>query len=523
MRSPASAVAKRARGQEARNVNVPAPVGGWNARDPLAAMRPTDAVVLTNWFPRESDCTIRGGATDHVTGFSAKPKTLATYNPPTDANLMFAATDSGVYNVTSAGSLGSSVASCTEGYWNWLQMGVSGGHFLLMFNGTDKPLYFNGTNWISIDGVSTPAITGVTTTSIVSAGLYKRRLFLIVKDSLSFWYLPVDAVGGAASEFTLGPLCRKGGYLVAMATWTLDSGLGPDDFAVFVTSEGEALVFRGLDPGDADAWSLVGVYTIAKPIGWKCLKDYAGDVLVISEYGVLPLSKVLTPAQSAAIQDRFTLTSKIDNAFTEAARAYRAIAGWEAIEYPLQNALIFNIPQSLTVSQQFVMNTITKAWCSFDSWNASAFASHNGEIYFAEETKISKAWSGTSDYGNNIVASAQQAYNYFSDRGYAKQWGLYRPHFLTDGGIEFSAGLSIDFSQQAPLSVLSYPAPPGALWDDAEWDVDLWGFGLQTQAGWQTPQAYEGYAASFLLRVATNAVSVQWVSTDFTFAKGGIL
>lgn len=523
MRKAASATQQAARAQLATGDTVPAPVGGWNARDPLANMPPTDALVLDNWFPRESDCVIRGGASDHVTGFAVTPKTLATYNPPTASNKMFASTDAAVYDVTSAGALGASVASCTVGYWNWVQMGVSGGHYLMMFNGTDKPLYFDGTTWTSVDGVSTPAITGVTTTSLISANVFKRRLFLIEKNKLSFWYLPVDQVGGAASEFTLGPLCRKGGYLMAMGTWTIDSGFGLDDLAVFITSEGEAIVFAGTNPGSSVDWQHVGTYTVAKPLGRKCLKSYAGDLLLITVYGVLPLSKALTPAQSAAVQDRFTLTNKIDNAFTEAANAYNALEGWEALEFPNQNALLFNIPTSLTASQQFVMNTITKSWCRFTAWNAHAFALHNNELYFAENTKIAKAWTGASDFTANIVADAQTAYNYFKLRRQLKNWTLYRPNFLVNGVINFSIGLSIDFEQTAPLSIITYPAPSVSLWDSAIWDSSLWGYGLQTQQGWQTPKARLGYSASLLLTLATNAITVQWVATDFVWTKGALL
>src|SRR6267142_4153884 len=133
MRQPASALRQPAvRQQVTRVVAVPAPVGGWNARDPLAAMAPTDAVTLENWFPRVSDCAIRGGSADYVSGFTVLPKTLATYNPPTGTNKMFAVTDVGVYEVTSSGLVGSLLASRTQGYHVWLDMGVSGGTFLLM-------------------------------------------------------------------------------------------------------------------------------------------------------------------------------------------------------------------------------------------------------------------------------------------------------------------------------------------------------------------------------------------------------
>ncbi len=50
------AIAKRAVSQP---VSLPAPTGGWNARDGLTAMGPLDAVTLTNWFPATTECQLR--------------------------------------------------------------------------------------------------------------------------------------------------------------------------------------------------------------------------------------------------------------------------------------------------------------------------------------------------------------------------------------------------------------------------------------------------------------------------------
>jgi hypothetical protein len=45
----------------ASTTSVPAPIGGWNARDSLAAMSPIDAVQLVNWYPTPTDVTMRRG------------------------------------------------------------------------------------------------------------------------------------------------------------------------------------------------------------------------------------------------------------------------------------------------------------------------------------------------------------------------------------------------------------------------------------------------------------------------------
>jgi hypothetical protein len=51
----------QAKQNTATTASVPAPIGGWNARDSLAAMAPTDAVQLVNWYPTPTDVTMRSG------------------------------------------------------------------------------------------------------------------------------------------------------------------------------------------------------------------------------------------------------------------------------------------------------------------------------------------------------------------------------------------------------------------------------------------------------------------------------
>lgn len=499
--------------------SIPAPVGGWNARDPLAAMKSIDALKLENWFARISDCVIRGGCANHVTGFVLKPRTLAVYNGLAGTNKMFAATDAGIYDTTSAGALGASVLARTAGYHSWVQMAVSGGSYLIMVNGTDKPAYYDGAAWVAVDGGTVPALTGVTTTNLVQVNVSHRRLFFIENNKLSFWYLAADAIGGALTEFQLGPVCTRGGYTMSMATWTMDSGDGKDDYSVFVTSEGEAVVYKGTNPGDSTVWELVGVYYVGKPIGRRCFKKFGGDLLLITEYGVFPLSKAVL---SASIDIRQALSNKIEGAFIDAARSYAANPGWMIELYPAQGAAIVNVPTSSTTSEQYVMNTTTKSWCKFTGWNASDFVLFNKELYYADQLKISKAWTTQADYGANIVADAQTAYTNFGDPR-DKQWGLFRPFLRVNGAINFSIGVAVDFDPAPTLSTATYSVVSGAVWDQSRWDQAFWAAGLEVVKDWRTPEARVGQYGSGLLKIATNSLAIQWAANDYNYITGAIV
>lgn len=511
----------RALARDAVFASMPAPVGGWNSRDSLTGMNANEAIELSNWFPRTTYCEIRGGGSNHVTGIPTLPKSLMAWNGPAGSNKMFASTDAAVYDTTAAGAVGASVATCTTGKWQWINYAaVSGVHYLIMVNGTDKPKYYNGTTWIDIDAVSVPALTGLTSTSIIHVNLYKHRLFFLEKNKLNFWYLPVQVAGGALTEFVLGSLARRGGFTMAMATWTIDAGEGVDDYAVFLTSEGEALVFRGTDPASSTDWTHEGTYFIGKPLGRNCFAKFGGDVAVITEAGLYPLSRAL---MSASIDRSKALSDKIIKSFNEAASLYGSTFGWQVTVYPAESALIVNIPVTEGgTHKQYVMNTVSQAWCEFSGWNAEAFLVFNGLLYYCSGTSVSKAWTGHSDVGGiNITANGKTAFHYFGPE--QKRVTMFRPLFMTNGSLNFNVGLNMDFEDGGPIDTAVYTVPPSALWDSAIWDVDIWAVDLLVIKDWRTPASKMGFRASGVVRVATNGLTVQWAATDYLMEKGDIL
>ena len=54
-------------------------------------------------------------------------------------------------------------------------------------------------------------------------------VYLIVFNTLLFYYLPVNSIAGSATAFPLHSFTRRGGHLVATAGWTIDGGAGSDE------------------------------------------------------------------------------------------------------------------------------------------------------------------------------------------------------------------------------------------------------------------------------------------------------
>ena len=74
---------------------------------------------------------------------------------------------------------------------------------------------------------------------------------------------------------------------------SLDSGSGLDDVCIFVSDQGEIAVYQGTDPASASTWSLVGVYEIGKPLNKHASFGAGGDLAILTEDGIIPVSEAL--------------------------------------------------------------------------------------------------------------------------------------------------------------------------------------------------------------------------------------
>ena len=510
-----------ARVQTAISKSFPAPLRGLNFRDSLASMKEGYALVLNNWFCKTSYLEVRGGASNHLTGMTGVPKTLAVYNKLDGTSKMYAATSAGIFDATTAGAVGANLLTRTDGKHQYLNFGDGTTNYLMMFNGVDKPAFFDGSTWTAVDAASSPALTGLTTTLIVSAFASKGRLYFLEINSLSFWYLAAGAAGGALTEFPLDGVAHKGGYIMAGATWTFDGGDGVDDAVVFFTSEGEIIVYKGTNPSSASAWLLVGVFELGKPLGRRCLQKAGGDLLAITEGGVFPLSQAL---QTASVDYRAAITNIIESEITKDARLYGSTFGWETTLYPAQSAIILNVPVVEDGEHiQYVMNTITKAWSKFTDWDAETFVEFNSELYFATNTKIVKAWTGVSDYGNNIDAYGKTSFSYFGSPGQQKNFTLFRPTLNVNGSVSFLTGFDVDFRDSVISDTATYSVVSGAIWDASNWDEAYWGAGLEIVSRWTSPSEGIGYSGAAKVKISTNSLTIQWMSNDVVWQEGGVM
>ena len=508
-------------GNAARVASVPAPVGGWNARDSIANMQPLDAVQLINFFPTISNCVLRGGSTNWATGMTGQVQTIMVYNGSTSSK-MFAAVgtpDLKFYDASTAGAAtATTVTGLTNAIWEYINITTTGGTYLYAVNGADKPRLYDGTSWVAIDAASTPAITGVTTTTLSNVTLFKNRLWFIQKDTLKAWYLPTSAVGGAAQVLDLSSIAKFGGKLVDLDTWTIDAGYGVDDNLVFVTSNGEVIVYRGTDPASDATWALTGVWKLGSPIGNRSMLKWGGDLLILTYDGLMPRAQSL---QSSRLDPRVALSNKIQGAIVAATAAYSSsTVGWQVYYNARRNAVWINVPIAEGQQEQYVMNTITTSWAQFQGWTANVWETYNDNPYYGGNGVVVRAWDDTYvDNTSNISTNVFQAFNYFDSRGVKKYFTRARPSIFTNGAPAIFVGINVDFNVDDTTAPISASASAVGLWDAGTWDSALWGSGLQITNNWQGVTGL-GYCGSIQLKSASSGLQIEWASTDVVYQAG---
>lgn len=511
---------RRVGNQTATALTMPAPVGGLNDRDALASMPVTDAVIMRNWWPEPSRVVTRPGSQSWATGLPGEVRTLAQHAATDGTYEVFALAGGGLYNVTDPGPVDAPIVSgLTNSDWQPTPVSTPGGNFLYLFNGQDKPLLYDGTDWQAIDGTTTPSITGVDTTLLKQGLVFKSRLFMVERNSMKVHYLPAASLGGAAQEINLGSVFQRDGYIVGLYSWTIDAGAGSDDHLVVLSSNGEVAVYAGTDPSNINSWNLVGLFFVGRPIGERPITKFGGDLIMLCERGVVTLSAALL---TASIDRRSDLSDKIQNGISAAMRDYGLNFGWEVTTYPQQNALIVNVPAGGGNNFQYLQNLITKAWTSFDGWNAYTFLDSGFGLFCGCDGEVRLVWVGNNDDSTPIECEVLQAFQDFKSASQVKYFTMVRPYLRSTGNPSIVYGLNGDYNPQEVSGSFTYTPPSGMIWGEMIWGDMYWGGGLRSITNWRTTGSMY-HAAAIRIKLQNNGAVTEWTNTNFVYKMGGLM
>lgn len=611
---------QQAQQTEAEGYTIAAPVGGVNARDALANMPETDALVLDNWTCQPTWVELRRGKTTLAT-FTGNCESVMSYNALSGSNRLYAgAINSGVgsiYRVDNAGggSAGSAVVGggsntvqqVTNVVYDWTLFGTGAAEVLYALNGADPPLLFDGTTWWPISA-TTATITGITnaasavvtintvsganpfsignnvgfqgvagmtqinglvgnitatggssgawtfTVNINSSGFgvyssggtvnpyvltggpsplsslayvtrFKSRLYFIQVGTFNVYYLPQNVFAGALTLLPMGPNFNQGGSLALMATNSVDNAAGINDYAAFVSTQGEVVLFQGYDPSQVSTWYEAGHFQIGTPLatgrrGWTKI---GSDAAVLTSDGLIPLSKALVADRS---QPLIAITDKIRVAINTEAQSYAANQGWQVLLYPMGQKIVINVPTvSFSATFQHVQNTISGAWSTWgllnSSWNANCFELMGNNMYYGTNGSVAQCDTGTSDDGNPYIVTAKPAFSYFGDPEKLKIFTQCQPIFQVTGGLVVTINMLTDFDTTAATNTVPISTQTGAVWNVSLWNVSFWSDAQRIAKPW-IGLAATGYSASMQMRANVAGLTAKWQSTNYLYKKGGL-
>ena len=499
-----------------QSVSIPAPIGGWNARDPLDLMPETDAIELVNILPGPTTATFRNGFRVQATGLgSGAVETVAEYSAANGSRKLIGFANNKIYDASTVGGAATDItagSAITSNKWQTVNFRNN----LIAVNGADQPRIYDGA---TVADVSYTNAGLPDDNALVHISVYKSRLYLVAINTFKIYYAALNATNGATTELDLASEFRLGGYIQWAGSWSRDTGSGATDLFIVVSNMGEILAYEGDNPGAAN-WVRVGRFYTPIPLGRRSFGFIGPDQLIIHQNGVQPFSGLLQLGQIS--EGTASISDKIRNVFTAAGRDYGTNFGWQILYYPRGKYLLINVPVSQGIqSEQYVMNMLNGAWCRFTGMNASSWTLFNEKPYFGGfDGKIYEADYMDDDNGNLIDFKLRTAFNYLGDRESIKRFLMARPIITTNASITFNFGIDVDFGDVAPTGSLVSSGGSQTAWGSA-WGSP-WAGGARINKNWVVTNGI-GRNVSCRLQGSTKDVSFDVSSINIISEAGGFI
>jgi hypothetical protein len=523
---------------------------GLNTVDALAAMDPSYALSAQNVVANPQGIALRNGYRKWATGLGAPVTSLIPYQSGSNAaSRLFAVAGANVFDVTTGGAVGAAAVTGLNPsypYWQYANQtfGTGGGHYLMMVNGIDAPRMYDGTTWTTTTQVTTPSAPGqfkttdnngnaVSTASFVDVQLHQQRLWFVQANSTRAYYTDIATAGGNLFLFDFGPFFPNGGHLLKLASWTIDiSGTsGTQTLLVAISDKGDVVTYAGNNPAVAGSFSLIGTYKIGSPVGRRCTRQLAGDLLILCQDGLIGMSKYM---QSATLNSASLVSYTISPTITNLVATNPNTPGFDIAVYPSMNALMLNVPQATQAANfQFCLNTQTGGWTQFTGWPAQCWGLFNDTLYFGGTDFVALAFIGYEDAadtnganGNNIIGTVLQAFNPMAEtHGLGrKHVKLVKPYLVSgDSNPAIRVGVNVDYNLVPIVGSATVNPITGAVWDNAVFDNpgSTWVGSLATYNQWVTPLCYPG--ETFALAISfSGTTDTLWTGTAWIIEPGGL-
>jgi len=501
----------------------PAPVGGLNFRDSIANMPVQDALILKNFIPKRTGTELRAGWQYKTEALENPIGSMFSYNAGENSKL-FAASNGGIWDVTvEEPVLESGPSGSNDNIWVTTQFSNGAGNFLLAVSPGAGYWTYDGTTWTQ------QTITGMTgePTSVM---VWKNRVWFTVEDDSQVYYLDtIDAITGTAVAFEMGSVLRNGGHIRALINWTMDAGVGIDDYLVVVGSEGDVAVWQGTDPTDPTQFGQKGIWYVGPiPNHGNFFTSYGGDVMLLSELGLVPISRLVNGQFSADLSQG--PSAKVQPVLSPLVTKLRDVSAFDLQVIASQEILLIKLPPQGAAYEQYAMNVNSGAWCTLNNMPMTACCLFGGKFYFAtDDNRVALGFTGSLDQvevdgslGEAVQGDVQTAFNAYDAPGQLKQFVMARPIFICTQPPSIKVRLNTQYSTQGVAGSPSFVAELNPEWDVDKWNIARWASASNVYQIWVGVTGL-GYYGSLRMRVRGLGGSTTFSSFHVMGQIGGVM
>ena len=504
--------------QVANVKHISAPLKGLSLTSKIGQGDPLTATVLDNFVIEENAIRCRAG-TQLTHAFANHPieTLLPYYGAP---NKLAAATNGEVRlfdgTLVKAGFTGND--------WSWTSFSnLSSIDYTVAVNGINGVWSWDGGSVVGTSMVKEVVTAPATDPWVVPDQFnivlaHMNRLWFADKSNLAVYYLPIQQKSGAVAILPLNAYFRRGGTIAAMYTWTLDSGVNSNDQLVIFSTNGECVIYTGVDP--ATDFSIAGIFRFDAPMSKQSVANYGGELYVLISTGVVPMSTLMrAESETLGVSDQSVFSN-----FFAASQRHSDNPGWGLIVNPSSGRLIANIPQGgVNKYSQMVRFMPSAIWSSWSALPSRCWGWVNDRLYFgSDDGKVYEINpSFLNDNGQPIKIDVQMAWTNFGTPA-SKQFKMVLPYIQSDGTPHPYVDLKVDYDTSAPTNQPDVTeALDGSFWDVADWDTATWAGAVRVQSNWSGVAAIGRVGAPRLTALVLNAefVLTGW---DVLYESGSV-
>ena len=265
-------------------------------------------------------------------------------------------TNSVVYTTGAAGSIESQAQFFNGRLYFWSQS-------------LPNRLVYDGATW----GLA--GFTGSGFDPVPGGNTYKRRIYIIQRNSRQYWYGNPAQVTGALTSVDLSEFLDYSAELSKISRLTLSDQVSTVEFQVFIFTNGEILFYEGAYP-DSDDWKLAGRAKVSQLVaGFDAAFNYQGDTILLTDSGIVSLRDLFLKGSDQAIS--LSVNSRTQRLWIKLVKAARAYFGkpsgitglLKGVWDQSNNRIIIVFPgrikddDSFTLGNTFfVYNTVQQSW-----------------------------------------------------------------------------------------------------------------------------------------------------------------